>query len=61
VDGNFHTRDVGGPNDIWAIPTGEKVVVEFNTTYVAAHDNNRDEIPKTSSELSMSRVENLWG
>lgn len=33
INGNFHVRDVGGPNDIWAIPTGENVVVEFNMSW----------------------------
>jgi hypothetical protein len=33
TDDNFHIRDVGSPNTLWTIPTGEKVVVDFNATW----------------------------
>jgi len=33
TNGNFHIRDVGSPNALWTIPTGEKVVVDFNATW----------------------------
>jgi hypothetical protein len=33
IDENFHVRDVGSPNDLWTIPMGEKVIVEFNVAW----------------------------
>jgi hypothetical protein len=32
TDDNFHIIDVENSNTIWTIPTGEKVVVDFNAT-----------------------------
>jgi hypothetical protein len=33
IHGNYHVKDIGGPHHIWAIPTKEKVVVDFNMSW----------------------------